>query len=106
MTVKADGAAICDGCGAVCSPMAAGFTAWERIDMDQGGEAHLCPACQRKRDRGWLAEGFVLECSRCHRNTIDNPEVTQRRVIPSMTDRPSTMVCLDCFEPASDRRFL
>jgi hypothetical protein len=107
MTIRKDGAATCDGgCGAVVSPTLPSFEHWERTPWQDGPESHLCPRCMARRDRGWLAEDHVLECSRCHRNTIDNPEVTQWRVIPSMTDQPSTMVCLDCFDPASDRRFL
>jgi hypothetical protein len=98
--------ATCDGCpqtgpatAAITSPW---FEQWERIEMRGDREAHLCPACQEKRDRGILAEPFYIECVRCGRNTKDNPDVKRWRQIPSDPgDRPRS-VCRDCFDAAPD----
>ena len=106
MTTTREGDARCDGCQALVSFSLPAFGDWQRIPMQGGPEAHLCPQCQVRRDRGWLAEDYVLECSRCHRNSVANREVARWRVIPSMTDQPSRTVCIDCFDPAADQRFL
>jgi hypothetical protein len=106
LTVVRDGGVSCDGCQALVSFSEPGFHEWLRLPMQSGPEAHLCPQCQVRRDRGWLAEDYVLECYRCHRNSVANPEVPRWRVIPSMTDQPSHTVCIDCFDPATDQRFL
>ncbi len=106
MTTTPDGAVTCDGCRAVVSFAPPDFDGWQRIPMQAGPEAHLCPQCQVRRERGWLAEDYVIECSRCHRNSVANPEVARWRVIPSMTDQPSNTVCIECYDPATDQRFL
>jgi hypothetical protein len=64
MTIKHDHAT-CDGCSpsgrpAITSITSEWFEQWERIEMKSGGEAHLCPRCEERRDRGWLAEEYVL----------------------------------------------
>lgn len=47
-----------------------------------------------------IAEDSVYECARCGRNSVDNPEVKQWRIVPS-DDRPSgrMAVCIACFDP-------
>lgn len=85
--------AICDGClggPAVVSVTHPWFESWERIPMEHGGETHLCPPCVERRDKGWLARA-IMECSRCGRNTIDNPEVKDWRL-----DANRAAVCADC----------
>lgn len=106
MSISHDGRATCNGCDATIPSTAPAFDRWERIEMRDGPEAHLCEQCRYRRDRGWLAEDYVLECARCKRNTVSNPEVTLWRTIPSMTGEPSRTVCFDCFDPIADSRFL
>jgi hypothetical protein len=65
--------------------------------MRSGGEAHLCPRCQRKRDRGLLGHDFVIECICCERNSVDHPEIQQ------WWGTPEGSVCDDCHDPEQDR---
>jgi hypothetical protein len=67
--------------------------------MQSGGEAHLCPSCQRKRDRGWLGHDYVIECIRCGRNSVDNPEIEQWW---GTHDQWGASVCGDCYDPKRD----
>jgi hypothetical protein len=98
VTIEHD-AAVCDGgCGALITITLEGFEEWERIPMEHGAEAHLCPRCQYKRDRGWLGIGYVLECIRCGRNTVDNPEIKQWWG----TREPGASACDDCHDPEHD----
>jgi hypothetical protein len=102
-----DDHAFCDGAHradpAVTPITSDWFEEWERIPMDSGSEAHLCPACIEHRDRGWLAEPFVLVCVRCGANSIDEPKRHQWRAIPDLSgERQSVTVCGDCFEPGMD----
>lgn len=109
MTIQ-DHHAICDGCPsespAITPITSEWFDAWMRIEMQSGGEAHLCPRCQEKQERGWLDHDFVLECvGGCGRNTVDNPEMMQWHAIPAPpgSDRASVSVCGDCFNADPDR---
>jgi hypothetical protein len=113
MTIK-DNIAYCDGCPpsapAGVTITSEWFDSWTRIEMQSGGEAHLCPECQRKQERGLLGPDFVLECSGpCGRNTVENPEVKKWHTVPAPPDsgKPSLSVCGDCFtaDPDSFPRF-
>jgi sulfur relay (sulfurtransferase) complex TusBCD TusD component (DsrE family) len=80
------------------------FEQWERIPMENGGEAHLCPPCIVRRDKGWLAEPFVLECARCGRNTVDNPELQDWRTGRDPSTGAAVHICIECFDPGDDVR--
>ena len=98
---------MCDGCpssGPAIVPVTAPlFERWVRIQMESGAEAHLCPDCQEKKERGWLAEELVLECVRCKRNTVDNPELKRWHMLPGAPGERARHLCLDCFRPDENR---
>jgi hypothetical protein len=72
--------------------------------MEVGGEADLCEPCQERRDKGWLAEEFVLGCVPCGVNTVDNHgEIDQWWGIPDPKgERWQVSVCDNCFDSEHD----
>lgn len=71
--------------------------------MAHGPETHLCPRCQKRRDKGWLAEPFVLECVECGVNSIDHPRTEGPWM--SSTDESGEQVtfCRECCQRITGR---
>ena len=99
MTIQGDHAR-CDACGALVPVASEHFEHWETIPWSEGPSIHMCVECQEKRDRHVTGERVYIECIRCGRNTKDNPEITQWRVLPTREgERGARHVCIACFRP-------
>ncbi|QEC48817.1 hypothetical protein FSW04_15360 [Baekduia soli] len=98
MTIR-DGCAFCDGCPfhpVFVSVSDTSFARWERIPMQQGADAHLCPECGAKAARGWLAHDVVVECDGCGRNSVEHPEIERWFAVVQHDVAAPLNLCADC----------
>jgi hypothetical protein len=87
----------CDSCNAVTSE---GLSEWETLTGEGQRDAHLCPRCIERRERGELASNPLgLVCVRCGRTPADG--IKQWWVAHGDHGEASN-VCEDCFDEEHD----